>query len=162
MIKEKELREARASIRYSDGEGISLSSIQAAIQKEADDKGLPIKFCIDQVKYAGFGGGTEDCLVIFHPEHEKDYLRLCIRVKYQGTYAFISTDEFGSSKQLDNQSSHEFLSETMKHGSASEKVGALLGAGVRRLFKGKHNKKALEEEKTWYTVLHDILDKLFQ
>lgn len=162
MIKEKELREAKTPIRYSDGESITLVSIQAAVQSKIDSKGLPVKFSMDQVKYGGLGGGTEDCLVLSHPQHEKDYLQLCIRVKHQGTYAFVSIDEFGTSKQLAIQSAHDYSSETIKHGSMSEKFGALLGSGFRRLFKGKYDKKALEEEKTWYVVLYDTFEELFQ
>ena len=162
MIKEKELREAKTPIRYSDGKSITLASIQAAIQRETDAKGLPVKFCTDMVKYSGLGGGTEDCLVLSHPNHETDYLRLCIRVKHQGTYAFVSVDEFGTSKQLAIQNAREYSSDTIKHGSASEKFGALLGSGFRRLFKGKYDKKALEEEKTWYAVLYDVFKELFK
>ena len=31
---------------------------------------------------------------MYHPEHERDYFKFCIRVKRQGTYAFVTINDF--------------------------------------------------------------------
>lgn len=137
MIKEKDLREMRPQVRYKDGQSITLQTVQNAIRDCAQANGIPVAFKADQIKYGGLiGGSVVDCIVLYHPEHEKDYFNLAIQVKHQGNYAFISVNDFGTSKLLGNEGSHEFLMDTLKHGSGSEKVGALVGAGIRRMVKG--------------------------
>lgn len=80
MIKEKELREMRPQIRYKDGLEVTLQSVQEALLEAAGQVGLPVAFYTDQVKYGGMiGGSTEDCIVLYHPEHQKDYFKVCIR-----------------------------------------------------------------------------------
>lgn len=161
MIKEKDLREMRPNVRYQNGEAITLQTLQNALQDAANAHGIAVAFYADEVKYGGFiGGGTEPCLVLYHPEHEKDYFKVCIRVKKQGNYAFVSVNDFGVSTQLGNAGSKEFLKDTMKNGSGAEKVGALVGAGLRMMFKGGANKQKLEEEQMWYAIVEDMFDEI--
>lgn len=61
---------------------------------------------------------------------------------------------------MGNEGSKENLKNIMKSGSGAEKAGALLGAGLRLMFKGGANKQKLEEEQMWYTVVSDIFDQL--
>lgn len=75
-------------------------------------------------------------------------------------YAFVTVNDFGTSKLLGNEGSHEFLMDTLKHGSGSEKVGALVGAGIRRMIKGGRNSQKLEEEQNWYSMVSDIFDEI--
>ena len=70
VIKEKELQEFRPQIRYQDGQDITLQAIQSLLQGEAQQAGIPIAFRLDQVR-GGLFGGAEDCLVLYHPEHQK-------------------------------------------------------------------------------------------
>ena len=161
MIKEKELREARQGVRYPDAKDLNYQMLQAALEKKLAESGVSIAFEMDQVKYGGLGGAVEDCLVLYHPNHKTDYMKLCVRIKHQGNYAFVSIDEFGESKMLGIQAGHDAASDTFHGGSMSEKFGALLGSGFRRLFKGKYDKRALEEEKMWYTVVADVFDAVF-
>lgn len=161
MIKEKDLREMRPQVRYKDGQSITLQAVQNAIRDCAQANGIPVAFKADQIKYGGLiGGSVVDCIVLYHPEHEKDYFNLAIQVKHQGNYAFISVNDFGTSKLLGNEGSHEFLMDTLKHGSGSEKVGALVGAGIRRMVKGGRNTQKLEEEQNWYNMVSDIFDEI--
>jgi len=161
MIKEKDLREMRPQVRYKDGQGVTLETVCMAIQHEAQENGIPIAFAKDQIKYGGLiGGGTDDCIVLYHPEHQKDYFNLAIRVKHQGNYAFVTVNDFGKSTLLGNEGSKEYLKEKLKHGRGEEKVGALIGAGIRRIAKGGSNKQKLEDEQNWYTVVADIFDDI--
>lgn len=169
MIKEKELREMRPQVRFKDGADLTLETLQAAIQDHADNYGIPVAFYTDQIKYGGLIGGTvTDCIVLYHPEHEKDYFKLAIQIKHQGSYAFLSVHDFGSSKLMDNQASHDFMVSTIKNSwhdknsNGSEAVGAVIGAGLRRIVKGGRNNQKLEEEQNWYTMISDIFDDLLQ
>ena len=101
MIKADTLREFRPSVRYKDGSGITLQTVQEAIKDCAQGMGIPVAFYSDQVKSGGlFNSSVEDCIVMYHPEHQNDYFKFCIRVGRQGTYAFVSVNDFGQSKQM--------------------------------------------------------------
>lgn len=54
MIKVDELREFRPGVRYKDGDGITLQSIQTVLQEEAQNMGVPVAFRSDEVKSGGF------------------------------------------------------------------------------------------------------------
>lgn len=109
MIKADELREFRPTVRYQNGEGITLSTVQEAIKDCAMKMGIPVAFTSDQVKSGGlFNSSVEDCIVMYHPEHERDYFRFCIRVKRQGVYAFVSVNDFGKSSQMAKANRAEF------------------------------------------------------
>lgn len=162
MIKEKDLQELMPTIRYSNGSAVTYQSIRERLKEKATQNGIEMAFRNDEVKYGGLiGGGTEPCLVLYHPKHEKDYFNLCIRIKRQGNYAFVRVEEFGKSVQLGNASSKEFVKDTMKNGDTGDKVAALLGAGVRKMIHGGANKQKLEEEQTWYVVVADIIKEIF-
>lgn len=161
MIKEKELREMRQPVRYKDGQNITLTTLQEALQYKAQENGIPVAFYADQIKSGGMlGGSTEECAVMYHPEHKEDYFKIAIIVKHQGNYAFVTINDFGKSTLLGNEGSKQHLKDTFKQGSGAEKVGALVGAGIRRIAKGGANKQKLEQEQMWYTIVSDIFDEL--
>jgi len=169
MIKEKELREMRPQARFKDGSDLTLETLQDAIQNLADHYGIPTAFHKDQIKYGGLIGGTvADCLVLYHPSHEKDYFQFAIQIKHQGSYAFLSVHDFGSSKLMDNQASHDLMVSTVKNSwkdknsNGTEAVGVVIGAGLRRIVKGGRNNLKLEEEQNWYSMISDIFDELIQ
>lgn len=158
MIKEKELTEFRQPLKYKDAKDVTLTQIQSLLQEEADANGISVAFWEDEIKYGGLFGDTEPCLVLCHPEHEKDYFKFCIKLKHQGNYAFISVFEFGQSTQMGNAGSKEYLKEAFSRGDGWEIGGALIGTAIRRLTKGGSNKKKLEEEEMWYSTISDIFD----
>lgn len=158
MIKADELREFRPTVRYQNGEGITLSTVQEAIKDCAMKMGIPVAFSNDQVKSGGlFNSSVEDCIVMYHPEHERDYFRFCIRVKRQGSYAFVMVNDFGQSKQLNKANTAEFMKQDRKGQSMSYKVGSMIGQGLRTL--GKSSQK-LEEEQMYYQCVFDIFDEI--
>lgn len=158
MIKADELREFRPQVRYQNGEGITLSTVQEAIKDCAMKMGIPVAFRGDQVKSGGlFNSSVEDCIVMYHPEHERDYFKFCIRVKRQGSYAFVMVNDFGQSKQMNKANTAEFMKQDRKGQSMSYKVGSMIGQGLRTL--GKSSQK-LEEENMYYQCVFDIFDEI--
>ena len=161
MIKEKELREMRQPVRYSNAQGITLKTIQEALQHAAQQHGIPVAFYDDQIKFGGLIGGTvEDCIVLYHPNHQKDYFKVAIKLTRQGNFALVTVNDFGTSTLMGNEGSKQHLKDTFKHGSGAEKVGALIGTGLRMMVKGGANKQKLEEEQMWYAAVTDIFDEI--
>lgn len=158
MIKANELRELRPQVRYQNGEGITLNTVQEAIKDCAMKMGIPVAFKGDQVKYGGlFNSSVEDCVVLYHPEHENDYFKFCIRVKHEGSYAFVSVNDFGDSKQLKKEFAAEFAKQDRQGKPMSYKIGSMIGQGLRTLGK---NEQKLEKEKMYYQCLNDIFDEV--
>ena len=158
MIKADELREFRPQVRYQNGEGITLSTVQEAIKDCAMKMGIPVAFRGDQVKSGGlFNSSVEDCLVMYHPEHERDYFKFCIRVKRQGVYAFVSINDFGQSKQMKKAGYAESYKADRKGQSMSYKVGSMIGQGIMTIGKSKAK---LEEENMYYQCVFDIFDEI--
>lgn len=158
MIKADELREFRPQVRYQDGEGITLMTVQDAIKDCAMKMGIPAAFRGDQVKSGGvFNSSVEDCIVMYHPEHEKDYFKFCIRVKRQGVYAFVSINDFGQSKQMKKANTAEFMKKDRAGKEMSYIVGSMIGQGLRTL---GGSKAKLEEENMYYQCVFDIFDEI--
>ena len=158
MIKADNLRNFRPTVKYKDGRDITLKVIQNAIKDAAKEIGIPVTFYTDQVKSGGFfSADYEDCLVMYHPEHEYDYFKFCIRVSYQGTYAFVSVCDFGQSAQLAKVERAEFAKQDRKGKSMSYKVGSMIGQGLANIGKSKQK---LEEEQMYYQCVMDLFDEL--
>lgn len=158
MIKADDLRDFRPDVRYKDGADITLQSVQIAIKSCADEMGIPIEFYTDQVKSGGlFNSSVEDCIVLHHPEHANDYFKFCIRVRYQGTFAIVSVNDFGQSKQIKKATQAEFGAEDRKGKSLSYKVGSKLTEMVLTAGRDKQKKEA---EEFYYQCIFDIFDEL--
>ncbi len=170
MIKEKDIAEFRPQVRFQDGASITLDTIKNALSDCAKQHGVPMAFENDQVKFGGLiGGSTFDALVIYHPDHKKDYYNFGVIVKKQGGYAFVSSFGTGSSKQVGkslnaSQAGAEAKS-AMKNlfdpnVDAGTALGGLVGAGIKKAFSlGRSNQK-LEEEQNWYAMVGDIYDEV--
>lgn len=160
MIKIDELTEFRSPVRYQNGDNVTLMAILQAIEDYTKDKKIPAAFRNDQVKLGGlFMSSYEGCLVMYHPEHERDYIKFCIRVKHQGTYAFISIDFFGQSSQMKKAGLAEAYKENRVGRQMSYKVGSLIGQGLRTM--GRSRAK-LEEEEMYYHRVFDAFDDIFR
>ena len=158
MIKADTLREFRPSVRYKDGNGITLQTVQEAIKDYAQGMGVPVAFYNEQVKSGGlFNSSVEDCIVMYHPEHQNDYFKFCIRVGRQGTYAFVYVNDFGQSKQMAKADRAEFAKQDRKGKSMSYRVGSMIGSGIANIGKSKQK---LEEEQRYYQCVFDIFDEI--
>lgn len=158
MIKADELREFRPVVRYRDGKNITLQIVQDAIEDCAQGMGIPVAFYADQVKSGGmFNKTVEDCIVLYHPAHQYDYFKICVRVSHQGSYAFVSAMDFGTSKQMNKACQVKACKEDRKGKSMSYKVGSLIGQGIITIGR---NKTKLEEEQNYYACIIDIFDEI--
>ena len=158
MIKIDELREFRPTCRFEDGANVSLEAVKNALSVEAEKRGVPVAFYTDQVKSGGlFNKQIEDCIVMYHPEHQNDYFKFCIRVGRQGSYAFVSVNDFGQSKQMAKANRAEFAKEDRKGKTMSYKVGSMLSEGIMNIGKSKQK---LEEEQMYYQCVFDIFDEI--
>lgn len=158
MIKEKELREFRDTVRYSNGEGITLQTVRDAIKDCAMKMGIAVAFRSDQVKVGGLlNSTTDDCLVMYHPEHENDYFKFCIRVRRQGVYAFVSINDFGQSKQMNKAGRAEAYQNDRQGREMSYKIGSMIGQAVTTIGRSKAK---LEEEQMYYQCICDIFDEI--
>ena len=158
MIKFDELRELRPVVQYKNGAEITLETVQNAIVDCAQSMGLPVAFYADQVKSGSvFNKTVEDCIVLYHPEHRNDYFKICIRVSRQGSYAFVSAMDFGTSKQMKKAGQAEAYRESRKGQSMSFKIGSLIGQGITSIGRSKSK---LEEEQNYYACIIDIFDEI--
>lgn len=112
----------------------------------------------DQVKSGGmFNKTIEDCIVLYHPEHQYDYFKICVRVSHQGSYAFVSAMDFGTSKQMKKAGQAEAYRADRKGKSMSYKVGSMIGQGLTSIGRSKSK---LEEEQNYYACIIDIFDEI--
>lgn len=102
-----------------------------------------------------FNKTIENCIVLYHPEHQYDYFKFCIRIATEGSYAFISCNDFGQSKQMNKADRVEAYKEDRRGKSMSYKVGSIIGQGISSIGKSKQK---LEEEQNYYNCISDILD----
>lgn len=148
-------------MRYMNGNDITLKAIQSALYSSAEEYGVPIAFSYDETS-SGLFGDNVPCLVLYHPDHQRDYFKFCIQRITQGKIAMVYVYTFGRSDQL----SRDALS-----GQSSGFVGALLsksayniGASVgHALVKGisnlGRNANKVEAEKSWYGAMEGIFDE---
>lgn len=158
MIKIDELEEFRSPVRYQNGTGITLQTVHDAIIKCAMNMNIPVAFTPDKVKSGGlFNSVVDDCLIMYHPKHKNDYIKFCIRVKYQGSYAYVYINAYGQSKQGAKAAIAEEGKADRRGKSLSYQLGSVIGEGL--LTMGK-NKAKLEEERMFYQCVFDIFDEI--
>ena len=65
---------------------LTLEDFRKGFEAKAKELQIPIAFKSDQVKSGCLGMTKQDCLTIFHPEHEKSWGKVCLRLTTQGVY----------------------------------------------------------------------------
>lgn len=172
MIKEKELREFRPTYKYTDGNAITLQTIQNALEDKANEYQVPIAFYEEQIKFGGMlSSSTVDCIVLYHPEHRNDYYKVAISIKRQGTIAFVSTNEFGESKNMKKLGARAGAGAAMKYGikniGGGDKgvpglslVGGAIGGAVGLLRSIGGSKAKQEAENYYYGAVLQIIEEV--
>jgi len=163
MIKVDELREYIPQVRYENGDAISLQAVQRAIEESATKFDIPVAFKNEQVKSGGlFKSSVEDCVIMYHPEHEKDYFNFVIRIQRQGVYAYVVIDEYGQSKQLNKAYRSDLAKQGVKdyfkadaedYNAIGRAIGQSIGGALGSIGKSK---KKLEEEEKYYQIISEI------
>ncbi len=157
MIKIDELSKFLPTYKYTGGENVTFQVLIDNIKEEAQKYAVPVEFYNDQVKSGGiFNREIEECIVVYHPEHKKDYYNFCVRIKRVGSIVQIQTDVFGSSVQMDKFARAEKAFEDRQGKSVSYKIGSMVGSGLRNMGK---NKQKLEEEELYYDTLRYVLSE---
>lgn len=82
---------------------------------------------------------------------------ICVRVSHQGSYAFVSAMDFGTSKQMKKAGQAEAYRADRKGKSMSYKVGSMIGQGLTSIGRSKSK---LEEEQNYYACIIDIFDEI--
>lgn len=161
-IKAKELQEFRPTVRYMDGDGITLMSIKEALAKAGENYGIPMAFAKEEISNGLFGEKLP-CIVMYHPEHPSDYFNFCIQKHTQGKIAMVSVSLCGSSKQMqkDNIAHNRTgaLPAALLGGGLG--IGYAVGASLTKAFGSMGRSKAkLEVEKSWYGAITGIFDEV--
>lgn len=164
MIKVNELQDFRPQVRYQNGDAITFSTIEDAIKDCAMRIGIPVAFRTDEVKTGTlFRSSMEECLVLYHPQHEKDYFKFCIRISRQGTYAFIQVNVFGNSVQMAKANRSEDAKSNLKSiVSMNAPDDALFKAVTSAIGSIGKNRVKLEEEQRYYACMEDIFNEIIQ
>lgn len=162
MIKSKELTQYQPILRYADGSGMNLATIQNALMGQAANYQIPVQFYSDQIKEGGLlSSASTDCIVMFHPQHQNDYIKYVISVKRQGTMAFVAVDNYGISKNNAKLSAGSSALSDLKTSIFSKdpnESAAALGRAFANGLKGLGGKKSRkEEEQMWYSAMSEII-----
>ena len=132
MIRDKMIDTTHAkNICVTNGDGINLQRLRNMILITRE--GLPLECYEEDVKFGGMIGGTiERCLILYHPNHQKDYKKTILRVKQEGKRAFV----------------------TIEHLQKTEPSGSWMPSLTK-------NRAKLEDERNWNYALEGLLDGLF-
>lgn len=173
MLKSDQLREFRPVFKYTKGDDITLDNLENALISKASDFGVPLLIQRDQIKSGTlFKPEVNDCLVMLHPEHQKDYYRIAVTIKHQGKIAFIQCNDFGESKNLKKLAYRENAKANAKSGAkfaifnaenGADMVGALgvmAKGAVGGLLSLGGSKNKQEQENMYYDALMSILDEI--
>ena len=126
MIREKDIIENLYSFKTFDS-SINLDIIRNAIQNTAAPYGVPVTFAYDQLKVGGLlNSQTHPCLIIFHPDHVRDYFKFVISMHQNSGMVFINCGTFGQSKNMNRLAARKQAGAAMKMGiknSLKEETG---------------------------------------
>jgi hypothetical protein len=70
----------------------TLEDFKQAFEAKAQELQIPIAIKSDQVKSGFLGLTKQDCLLVFHPEHENGWGKACLRLTTQGVYTLADYD----------------------------------------------------------------------
>jgi len=168
-LKLKDMVEFTDQLRFHNGRNITLDSVQRVLQEGADYFGIPVAFNRDILKAGFLGGDKDECLVLYNPEHPKDYYHFCVTLSHQGSVAFIDTYYYGYSKidaRAVNDMRWQQHQNQLDSDSGLEAMAGLIGgavSGVNKIIgKFTKNEKKEKDEVNYYTIISDLFNKLVE
>ena len=149
MLKEKQLNNDLNKFRTNVICGPT--EAKSRIEKICQDNEIPAQIEFDTLKVGGIFNSRElDCLVISHPEHQRDYYKIVVVL---GGNEVIMVS-IGVSKQMKKQAIADYSKEQRKGKSLSWKVGNIIGSSVWLIGKSKSK---LEMEQDYYNALLEVV-----
>ena len=165
----KNLIEYQKPTRYMEGSVITLENIRSLLQDKFDSYQIPVEFEDEKLT----GALTNDCLVLCHPNHKKDYFKWVFYIARQGTMAVVYVTTTGTSKNSKSlnlrgdagaalKSNWITAMDMAKNGSP---VGMkIVSGGVAALAKGLlslgGSKAKAQEEEMWYGAVAGIISEV--
>jgi hypothetical protein len=126
---------------------LTLEDFKVNFEEKANELQIPIAFKSDQVKSGCLGMTKQDCLTVFHPEHEKSWGKVCVRLTTQGVYTladFNWIEGFGVQHLISNT------------GGDLQSKGSITGSIAGNLLKGITAKKDRDMQ-NWQDALIIVL-----
>ena len=158
ILKEKELSEFRTPIHVGDATGLSLEQLKLDLEDCSQEMGIPASFEIGQVKTGNvFNSEQEDCIIMYHPQHEKDYYKFCFRLMWIGKSCKVWFYSFGRSKQLEKMYAYDQAVKGAMDRGASASSARIMG----RLFVHGVKQRKAEEEQMYYDTVNQVIDTVF-
>ncbi len=147
MLKEKDLS-SNGSFNVMQGDSVSLDLIENDLRACANNYQIPVEFARDQIKSGGLlSGGSNECIVMYHPEHKRDYYNFVITIRRQGTVATVALYTGGQSKNFKNAA----LWENTRGGLVQSGIKALANIGA---------KEEQAREQDWYSYIKNIIKEV--
>ena len=149
MLKEKQLNDDinkfKASVICTQQEA------KEKIERICANNSVPVSIEYDTLKVGGFFNSRElDCLVISHPEHQRDYYKIVVVL---GGFEVIMAST-GTSKQMKKQAIADANKQWRQGRSMSEKVGNVIGSAIWMIGKSKDK---LAQEQAYYNALIEVV-----
>lgn len=149
MLKEKQLNDDVNKFKTSAI--CTQQEAKAKIERICAENEVPVSIEFDTLKVGGFFNSRElDCLVISHPEHQRDYYKIVVVL---GGIEVIMAST-GTSKQMKKQAIADANKEWRKGRSMSEKVGNVIGSAIWMIGKSKDK---LAQEQAYYNALIQVV-----
>ena len=170
VIKAKDMRELQKPCMYKNGNEITLEIIAKAIAAEAEEICIPVAFEYGRINNGGaLLKELLDCLIVFHPDHKKDYYNLAISLRRQGNATIVYANDFGISKNSKKLAHKENAKSQVSGGwkqywepknNSSTLVNGLIGGAIGAIQGFGGSKAKQEEENMYYTILLDIIKRV--
>jgi hypothetical protein len=124
---------------------------KARISRLCRDNKIPTQIECDILQTRGFFNSKElDCLVISHPEHQRDYYKIVVVLG--GIEVVLAST--GTSKQIKKHAIADINKHWRKGRSSFEKIGNAIGGAIWLIGKSKNK---LEKEQAYYNTLLEII-----
>ena len=94
MYNREELLNIRKSFRLLGPEGMSIEILEAHAAEFSEKFGVALAWEAGQIDN---GGATQDCLVLYNPDHKDDYYKIVVDFEVPGMLAALSASITGES-----------------------------------------------------------------
>lgn len=160
MLTEKDMADFHATIYFdNESNSTSLNDIKIRLEQTAENVGIPLAFSHGKITtYKVFCKTIHDCIILYHPDHKRDYYNFCVYLSRQDNRIFIHIKMFGRSKQFNKHARSEQAKADRLGKELAYQLGSMLGSCLYNI--GKSTRK-LEEEQEYYSALDQVFENTF-